>query len=340
MSVRSLLIVGDPGETQVGAHLRDAAGELDVPVGFCDTRQAYTADPLTRRVLWWLGGRRPARLDAFSEYVWSRVQESRPDVLLATGLAPLNRDVLDRIGRAGVVRANVLTDDPWNPVHRAPWFLRALPAYDWVFSPRDRVLPDLRRAGVRHVERVWFGYNPRIHFPDPTASGPDGGSDGVDVLVAGGADRERVAMVSPLLRAGLSVALYGGYWSRFPESRRAARGMLDAAGLRRATTSARVVLGMVRRGNRDDHSMRSFEVPAMRGCLLAERTDGHERLFGRDGEAVTYFEHAGDVVAAVRRLLDQPAERRRLADAAHGLITGGRHTYRDRLEQMLQAVAS
>jgi hypothetical protein len=340
VTVRSLLLVGDPGETQVGAHLFEAAVDLGVSAEVCDTRQAYAVDPVTRRVLWWLGGRRPARLDAFGEQVWARVREVRPDVVLATGLAPLNRDVLDRIGRAGIVRANFLTDDPWNPVHRAPWFLRALPAYDWVFSPRDRVVPDLRRAGVRHVERVWFAFNPRIHFPAGTVGGPEDHAGSVDVLVAGGADRERVAMVSPLIRAGLSVGLYGGYWSRFPETRAHARGMLDAAALRQATMDARVVLGMVRRGNRDDHSMRSFEVPAMKGCLLAERTNDHAGLFGPDGQAVSFFDGADDLVAVARRLLAQPAERQRLAEAAHRLIVSGRHTYRDRLEQMLQAVAS
>ena len=159
-----------------------------------------------------------------------------------------------------------------------------------------------------------------------------------DVMLAGGADSERVAWVAPLARAGFSVALYGGYWRRYGATRASARGFLDAQGLREATATARVCLGLVRRANRDGHAMRTFEVPAMGGCLLAERTSDHERLFGTEGENVLYAETPAEAVSKVRWLLTNPSERDRLARAAHAVVTGGRHTYADRLATMLEAL--
>jgi spore maturation protein CgeB len=85
--------------------------------------------------------------------------------------------------------------------------------------------------------------------------------------------------------------------------------------------------------------MRTFEVPAMGGCLLAERTSDHERLFGRDGECVLYADTPAKAVAQVRRLLDRPAERDRLAAAAQQLIVTGPHAYRDRLAVILGAAS-
>lgn len=338
MTVRSVLIVGYPGDVHVGAHFHDAARELGLTVTFCDCRRAYDGNPLVRRLLWWGAGRRPAQFDAFSEHVWTSVRTTKPDIVLATGIAPISDRTLRRIGALGIPRLNFLTDDPWNPAHRAPWFLQALTEYDWVFSPRPGNLDDLRTLGVRHVELLPFAYNPRVHYYVP--AGSTDASEHIDVVVAGGADRDRVKLVAPLIEAGLSVALFGGYWERYAETRSHARGFLDAQALRATTGAASVSLGLVRRANRDDHSMRTFEIPAMRGCLLAEYTPGHQALFGAEGETAMFFTNAGDLVDRARWLVERPSERVRLALAAHARIVHGHHTYRDRLQTMIEAIAA
>jgi len=92
----------------------------------------------------------------------------------------------------------------------------------------------------------------------------------------------------------------------------------------------------VRRSNRDGHCMRTFELPAMRTCMVVEDTEEHREIFGPDGECVTYFQSPEELLAAVRRLLADDEARTRLADACHKRICGGRNTYRDRLVQMLR----
>lgn len=331
-----VLLVADPAPTQLGAHLLDAAASLGVDIELCDTREAYRGSVIQRKMAWWLAGHRPARLDAFSASVAASARRHRADVVVTTGLAPVTREILDRIHASGVRVLNFLTDDPWNPAHRAPWFLKALAAYDIVFSPRRANLDDLRQAGVRRVEYLRFGYSPTAHRPERPAADLAATFE-ADVMLAGGADPERVRTVAPLLAAGVSVALYGGYWTRYPETRAHARGMLDEADLRHATAAARVCLGLVRRANRDGHSMRTFEVPAMRGCLLPERTDDHVDLFGDESNGACYFSGPGDVVAAVRRLLDDAGARQRLAARTQDVVLHGHHTYADRLAAMLEA---
>jgi hypothetical protein len=339
MTHTNVVLVADPGPMQVGGHLLDAAAALQVRFHTLDVRQAFEGISVLRRAAWRLGGHRPLRLASFSAGVVEAVRRKRPTAVLATGLAPLTAPDLRTIGALGVTRINFLTDDPWNPVHRAAWFLDALPSYDVVFTPRRATIEDLQRAGVPRIEYLPFGYNPAVHRFEPPLSSSEGSAFQADVVIAGGGDRERVALVAPLIRAGLSVALYGGYWDRFRETRAHARGMIGAQALRKAIGQARVSLGLVRRANRDGHAMRTFEVPAMRGCLLAERTRDHLEIFGRDREAVVYFDGAGDVVDAARWILARPDERDRLVGQASALIVGGRHTYADRLAVMLGAAA-
>jgi spore maturation protein CgeB len=82
--------------------------------------------------------------------------------------------------------------------------------------------------------------------------------------------------------------------------------------------------------------MRSFEVPAMGGCMLAEDTDDHREIFGEEGNAVCYFKNTTELLVKLRWLVEHERDRHRLAIASHELILGRPNTYCDRLVSMLQ----
>jgi len=142
--------------------------------------------------------------------------------------------------------------------------------------------------------------------------------------------------MAPLISAGFRVALYGGYWERHSQTRRAARGMADAATVRKAIGGGATTLCLVRRANRDGHSMRSFEVPAIGACMLVEDTAEHREIFGDSRNAVDYVNSPEDAVQRVRVLLLDRCERDRLTRSAHALIASGHHTWSDRLKTMLE----
>ena len=79
--------------------------------------------------------------------------------------------------------------------------------------------------------------------------------------------------------------------------------------------------------------MRSYEVPAMQGVILAESTDDHKGMFGEEG--ALYFRDTPEMVDKAKWLLAHQEEGRQMADRAHTRITGGKNTYRDRLETIL-----
>jgi spore maturation protein CgeB len=257
--------------------------------------------------------------------------------MLATGLAPIEANALEALGALGIQRVMYLTDDPWNLSHRAEWFMEALPLYDLVFSPRRANLSDLERLGCRVVRYLPFAYAPEVHYPDPPATPDEARAFSSDIVFAGGADADRVPYIQALLGAGFKVALYGGYWERFQATRPHSRGHTDPASLRKAIGGAKVALCLVRRANRDGLAMRTFEVPAIGACMLVEDTEEHREIFGPPDRAVAYFRSLDELVQRMSQLLDDPAERGRLASEAHRLIVDGGHTYRDRLRCMLES---
>lgn len=331
-----LLLVGNPERVHMGSHLAHAADELGLRWAILDVRLAFDGPKLARVAAWRLAGGRPLRLGRFLREA-GRALASPPRWLLAVGISPLNREILSSAGRLGVRRLCYLTDDPWNPAHRAQRFLATLPEYDQVFSPRRANLADLERAGCSKVAYLPFGYAPDLHFPASRTTDAEASPD-CDVLFVGGADPDRLPWVTALLDAGLTVGLYGGYWHRHQVTRPHARGLLPPEDVRRAVATARVCLCLVRRANRDDHAMRSYELPAMGACIIAEDTDAHRALYGAEGEGALYFTTPTELVAKTRWLLAHEEARARLAAVARSRITSAPNTYTDRLAAMLDAV--
>ena len=332
------VIAAGSGGTNLGDSFLRAARELNQDATLLNTRDAYAGGVWLKRINWYLRGKRPVKLNAFSKSLLQVCREKKHDVLLTTGLAPIDWNVLQEVSKMGICRINFLTDDPWNPAHYASWFLQALPYYDIVLSPRHANISDLKRVNKNKIYYLPFGYDPEFFYPEEPTLPDEIRQFTCDVVFAGGADRERVFYISSLIRAGFDVALYGDYWSRYSETRANLKGYADPRTLRLTTSMAKVVLGLVRRANRDGHAMRSYEVPAMKGCMLVEDTADHRALFGAEGEASLYFSTIPEMIEKTRWLLTHATERKRLAEQAYQQVTQGKHTYRDRLEQIVELV--
>lgn len=331
-----LLIVGNPDPIHVGAHLLNAARSQERSVEFCDSREAYDGAWPVTKINWWLRGRRPSRLEDFGRKIVDVCRQFRPQWLLTTGLSPVPRGTLEEVRKLGMKRLNFLTDDPWNPAHRTSWFMHALTSYDHVFTPRRANISDLRGTGCRAVSYLPFAYAPELHFPDPPATPEDRDRYDSDVVFAGGADSDRVPLMAALINSGVKVALYGGYWRKHKVTRGHALGHADPPTLRKAIGGSRVAICLVRRANRDGHSMRTYEVPAVGACMLVEDTAEHREIFGKDMVTVAYFDTVGVMLTKLRWLLENDSERARMANAAHELITNNGNTYLDRLKLMLE----
>jgi spore maturation protein CgeB len=137
------------------------------------------------------------------------------------------------------------------------------------------------------------------------------------------------------LRSGLRVGLVGGYWDRFTETQPYALGFKTPKELCILSTAAKVNLCLVRKANRDGHVMRSFEIAAVGGCMLAEDTDEHREIFGVEGETVLYFRSPSEASRKASWLLGKPEERARMARAVRLRAGGAENTYRARLGTML-----
>jgi spore maturation protein CgeB len=324
-----LLVVGVMKPGHMGAYLSSAARLLEFDYQSIDAGLAEARTRIAQSFYWRFCGKRPARLGRFARSVVGACESYRPDVVVTTGRAPLLARHIADMQMLGAKVVNYSTDDPWNVTQKAPWFVATLANYDVVFTPRRANLGQFRDIGVKRLHYLPFAYDPEIHKPWPADKPRDRKSD---VLFVGGCDGDRLSLMSDLARAGVSLALFGGYWDRHEVTRPFARGIADQDIIRAASASAGISLCLVRRANRDEHVMRSYEAAAIGGCILAEDTGDHRKLFG---DCACYFKTADDLLAQATALLADPDRRAALAGRLCARLKDDRDTYASRLSEII-----
>ena len=169
-----------------------------------------------------------------------------------------------------------------------------------VHQTRDRERRPVSRLQPDRIRQVRL--QPSLHFPERARATPRRTTFSSDVVFVGTADADRLPYLDALLSIPrLRLALYGSDWDRQPDRyRRYVRGLAIGREYRLALGGAKIALGLLRSANRDQHTMRTFEIPACGAFLCAERTDEHEELFRERAEAI-FFSDPDELKSQITR---------------------------------------
>jgi hypothetical protein len=270
------------------------------------------------------------------------VDDTHPDVCLILKGLWLGRREIDAIKQRGVWVANLNHDDffsrnknNWSPVQRS-----ALPAYDHVFVTRQVNVEEVRPLNG-NVSFIPFAYWPRLHRPVST----EDLNLIYDVVFVGTWEQERCRLLEHLVsKVPCNCAVWGNLWDRV--SRRsplfpAIKGVpLLGDDMARVFGAAKICLGFLRKRNRDEHTQRTFEIPACRGVLLAERTEVHQRLFRENVEAAFFdADDPAELVRKVEWLLADHEARELLRLKGWQRTTSTSATYADRVRTIRDVYA-
>src|SRR5262245_32919079 len=109
-----LLIIGFTQPGHMGNYLASAARQLGLDYQIIDASGAMASSRIVRRFYWHMCGKRPTWLRQYGKQVLATCAEMRPDVVLSTGHAPLDRWHIVGLRGLGAKVINYSTDDPWN----------------------------------------------------------------------------------------------------------------------------------------------------------------------------------------------------------------------------------
>lgn len=277
------------------------------------------------------------------------VRRRRPDILLLIKADDVPRGTIELLRRAApdCTIACFHPDDPFNihrfrgPSHpRARYVMRAV---DHFFIWSDHLVDRLRASGAREVSYLGFACDPDFTRPLDVAS-DEGTRFHADVAFVGTWDTKREAWLAPLAHArDISLAIWGtDYWRRRTHDDRVRacwRGTTaDGDDFVRAVRSSTAAINVLRPQNETAENMRTYEIPACGGIMLAEWSEQQARVFAPGSEAA-YARTPEELLGEVRRLRresEQGLERIRTA----ALARARQHTYRHRAEQVVTTLAA
>jgi spore maturation protein CgeB len=244
--------------------------------------------------------------------IFDAIKQSEPGLVWVDQGAYLGAGLIANLRTLSVPIVNYTLDDPFSgrDGRRFDRYLKALPFYDLLVVIREENVAEAYARGARNVLRVWRSADEVAHRPR-LLTDEDRQRWGAEVCFVGTWFPERGPFMAELVRAGLPLSIWGDRWQKAPEWPVLAPhwrgpGQDDPEIYARIIQSAKISLGLLSKGNRDRHTTRSFEIPAIGGLLCAERTDEYCQSYKEGVEAV-FWDDAEECIEQCRRLLKDDA---------------------------------
>lgn len=233
-------------------------------------------------------------------------------------------------------------DDPFGPRDglRFRQYRAAVREYDLIVVVRTENVAEAERAGARRVLHVFRSADDVAHAPR-NLTDADRRRWGSEVVFVGTWMEDRGAFMKALVERGVPLSIFGNGWQRareWPAIRKAWRGPAADAEeeYARAIGCAKICLGLLSHANRDQHTTRSLEIPAIGALFMAERTAEHLALYREDEEAV-FWSDAEDCAQKCKALLADEARLRKIAEAGRARARANGHFNEKAIAQILAA---
>jgi len=357
-----ILFIGQLGEGQTTRMRMESLRDLGHQIIPIDSSQVWAKQRWLSRQAQQKAGR-GAAVDWINDALLRAGARARPDLLWAEKQEYIHAGTLQELRRKGVRLLHYTPDPYWSLSWKRTRLMDAsLPLFDIVITSKQYELDEYRRRCQRAMYMP-LGYADQVHRPlvpvDPCVRQ----AFTCDVGFVGGWEPRRQRLLASVAGTGCDVKIWGYSWDHLLDGRWTPRRMLrlrrlaggDTFAIRHdprlapavqggeilgdtyawALTGARIGLGFLRTVCPDQHTTRTFEIPACGSMLLADRTDEHSEFFD-EGREADFFSSEEELTDKVRFYLANEAVRERVAAAGLRRCLVSRYSYRDRLISVLQ----
>lgn len=293
-------------------------------------------------------------VEAINDAVRAAAKELRPELVWADKQEFLRAETLADLRQLGA-RLVSFTPDPYFTLSwkRTPLMDAAMREFD-TFVYCKAYEKEAYEATGKQVIYTPLGYCDETHRPLPS-------SDArwhCDVGFLGGWEPRRERYLHEVATAGINLRIWGGYWEFLKDGRRSLRrsiilrqlagnegfrfhrdpalaaclqgGEVYGEDYARALTGAKIGLGFLRKVCPDQHTTRTFEIPACGSMLLADRTDEHREFF-EEGKEADYFDSVEEMLDKVKFYTNHEEARAKIAAAGRGRCERSGYSYLERL---------
>ena len=353
-----ILFLGEIARGQTSQMRMRAFGRLGHTVRGIDTIAPWKSVSWLQRQVQRRSGRGHV-IDQINEAVVDSAREFKPDLIWAEKQEFLRFETLERLRRLGA-RLVHFTPDPYFSLawKRTRLMDVAMGGFDALVYCKRYEQAQYAVFG-KPLIYMPLGYCDEVHRP-LSSSDPQWRCA---VGFLGGWEPRREYLMHVLVAAGLDLKIRGGYWDFLRDGRWTLRrhiilkqlagkehfnvhrdealacawkgGEVYADDYARALSGARIGLGLLRKVCPDQHTTRTFEIPACASMLLADRTDEHCALF-EEGKEAEFFNSAEELVDKAKFYSGDENSARQIAAAGFERCVKSKYAYIYRLSATLR----
>lgn len=333
-----------------------------VDVAGFDTRSIWNSQSWLRRHLSTRWERGPA-VDAINDGLIDLARQVKPGCIWFDKQEFIRPDTMEELKRSGISTV-YYTPDPYFYLawKRTRLMDACLPMFDLLITSKTYERDDFAGVGPPHLY-LPLGYCDEVHRPIEVDRG-----ERTTLGFVGGWEPRRQSILEAIADQGVDLKIWGYAWDhlvdgkwtlrRYVRLSRLARrddewklarsgslahsivsGEIYDDAYSRALSTADINIGFLRTTWPDQHTTRSFEIPACGSMMLADRTDEHQAFF-EEGIEAEYFASEEELVEKAVFYGKNESSRRRIAAAGLDRCRRSGYSYRHRMQTVLEHLAN
>ena len=355
----NILFLGEIGPGQTSLMRMRALGRLGHTVHGVHTVDPWTRAPWLRRQVQ-RRFQRGSVVDEINRRVLERAREFRPELVWAEKQEFLRAETIEELRKLGA-RTVHFTPDPYFSLDwkRTRLMDEAMKTFEALVYCKSYEREQYEAIGKPTVYMP-LGYCDEVHRPLPS----EDARWNCAVGFLGGWEPRRERLLHAVA-ASVDLKIWGGYWEFLRDGKWTPRrhiilrqlagkdrfhvhrdellshahqgGEVYADDYARALTGSRIGVGFVRKVCPEQHTTRTFEIPACGSMLLADRTDEHQQFF-EEGKEAEFFSSSEELLDKVRFYCGHEPARKIVADRGYRRCKESGYAYVCRLAGVLQVL--
>ena len=267
-----------------------------------------------------------------------KISEFKPDIIWVFKGTEIFPQTLNKIKSKGILLCNYNPDHPFIISSRGGGNQNvrdSVSLYDLHFCYNESVMEKIKNQYKISTVRLPFGYE----LSDKLYEECKKDEELLKVCFLGNPDKIRTNLIRRIAENNIEVAVYGHGWDKwinFPNVL-----VNDAVyddDMWKTLRKYRVQLNIFRPHNLGSHNMRTFEIPAVGGIMLAPNSEEHQMFFqdGKEFFSYTSFDEALEKIKYLLALSTNQANEIRNAARAKSIEKG--YSYKQRSATVFNAL--
>lgn len=357
-----ILFVGHLNEGQTSRMRMEVLSKLGHDVVPLSSQAQWDGVPwLSRRIQQKLN--RGPVIERFNRQIQEAARQHRPQLMWAEKQEQMQPQTLEVLRALGVHLLH-FTPDPYFTLSwkRTALMDACMPLFDTVVTSKRYEMDEYQRT-CRQVIYMPLGYAERHHRPVSPADKITRQSFRSDVGFLGGWEPRREESLSAIAALDCDLKIWGYAWDHLIDGkwtpRRAMRlkmlaghdtytlhanpklaralqgGEVYGDAYAWALSGARISVGFLRHVCPDQHTTRTFEIPACASMMIADRTEEHQEFF-EEGKEAEFFSSKDELVEKVNFYLRHEEQREKVARNGYDRCVRSGYCYLKLVKKVLE----